>query len=200
MSSRVFSWSHSCVAISNATASGYGTAAQASNVFRSAPLISLSRVDDLLAISLRSRATVIGPAAPIFFAVRAPSWRARRPRKALARLRHCYPLPLLEREIANYLLEPFWRGLPRIWPRWQARDRGRQFHRRLSIGDDFSPRAKGLVEHGTPSSPPRGSWRRASTPTVKGCNGWPAGPAPEPRFTANSAAFRASGRQELLRR
>src|SRR5437016_3637328 len=31
---------------------------------------------------------------------------------------------LLEREIANYLLEPFWRGFSRVWPRWQARDRG----------------------------------------------------------------------------
>src|SRR5262245_37503892 len=39
-------------------------------------------------------------------------------------------------------------------------------------------RARSLAGHGTPSSPPRGSWRRASTPTVKGCDGWPAGPAP----------------------
>ena len=67
MSSRFLSWTHSCVAVSGATASGYGTAAQALNVFPSALLRSLSRLDDLLAIRLRSRATVIGPAALDFF-------------------------------------------------------------------------------------------------------------------------------------
>src|SRR5262245_52510195 len=102
--------------------------------------------------------------------------------------------PLLEREIANYLLESFGRGLQGVWQRWQARHRGGQFHRRLSIGDNFSPRAKGPVEQGTPSSPPRGIWRRASTPTVKGCDGWLAGPAPDFKFTANSASVRDSCR------
>ena len=55
-------------------------------------------------------------------------------------------------------------------------------------------RARSLAGHGTPSSPPRGSWRRASTPTVKGCDGWPAGPAPDFKFTANFASVRDSCR------
>jgi hypothetical protein len=93
-----------------------------------------------------------------------------------------------------------------------SRSRG-QFHRRLSIGDDFSPRAKGLVEQGTPSSPPRGSWRRASIPTVKGCDGWAAGPAPwrlyyiagtdptlSPRYPCLVPPYPRSTRRRLRRR
>src|SRR5262245_59009688 len=102
MSSRSFSLSHCCVAISGATASGYGTAAQASNVFPSAPLRSLSRVDDLLAISLRSRATVIGPAAPNFFCC------------TRATLASVYPSKSARASAALVSSPPFLRGRLRI--------------------------------------------------------------------------------------
>ena len=178
MSSRFFSWSHSCVAISDVTASGYGTAAQASNVFRSAPLRSLSRVDDLPAISLRSRATVIGSAAPNFFCC------------TRATLASVYTSKSARASAALLSSPPFLRGRLRIICssccfRGSGRDGRPEIEGGISTlpfdwrqPRNLRPRVEALLSMGHRHHRLRKRWRGASIATVRRCDGWPAGPAP----------------------
>ena len=185
MSRRFFSWSHSCVAISDVTASGYGTAAQASNVFRSAPLSSLSRVDDLPAISLRSRATVIGPAAHNFFCC------------TRATLASVYTSKSTRASAALLSSPPFLRGRLRIiCSSCCSRGSGRDGRLAIEGGisplpidwrqpRDLRPRVEALLSMGHRHHRREVVGRRASILTVKGCDGWPAGPAPLRFYTRN---------------
>ena len=122
-------------------------------MFRSARLSSSSRVDDLLAISLRSRATVIGPAVPIFFC------------RARAKLASVYTWKSSRASAALLSSPPFWRGrariicsscsaFARVWPGWQARDRRGGFPP-PPFGRRATPQTReGASGHGAPSPPP----------------------------------------------
>jgi hypothetical protein len=153
-------------------------------VFRSAPLSSLSRVDDLLAISLRSRATVIGPAAPNFFCC------------TRATLATVYTSKSARASAALLSSPPFLRGRLRIicsscCSRGSGRDgrpeiEGGNFTAAFRWATIFPLARRVLLSKGHRLHRRERGRRRASIPTVKGCDGWPAGPAPDKSLTQAS--------------